>query len=86
MLLLVYCDSRRSWPDAATVNLRAAPLEPVMFALTPSAPVCAAVAESACAAQTRGLQQRAGDLAAGGDTAVILGDGLTGQAAAVAVR
>ena len=73
--------------DAATAALRAAPLEPVMFALTPSAPGFAAAVETVRAAQARGFAQeaqRAGDLAGRADTAADLGDGLVQQSTSVA--
>jgi hypothetical protein len=73
--------------DAAGAALQGAPLESVMFGLTPGAAVFAAAMEAARSAQARGFRQeaqRSGDLGERGGTAAGLGDGLTEQTGTVA--
>lgn len=73
--------------DAATRALQAAPLEPVMFGLTPGASVFAAAVAAARDAQARGFQhqgRRSDALAGRAGTAADLGDGLTADSATVA--
>lgn len=74
--------------SAATgAALRAAALEASMFGRTAGAAAFAAVLEAARTAQARGFQEEAGrsaGLAGRGAVAADLGDGLTGQTAAVA--
>ena len=72
---------------ATTRALQAAPLEPVMFGLTPGAPAFAAAVAAAREAQARGFQQQgqqSTDLAGRTDVTADLGDGLTADSAAVA--
>jgi hypothetical protein len=73
--------------DAATRALQAAPLDPVMFGLTPGAPGFAAAVAAARAAQARGFRgesDRAQDVAGRAGTAAGLGDGLTADSTTTA--
>jgi hypothetical protein len=73
--------------DAATQALQAAPLDPVMFGLTPGAPAFAAAVAAARAAQARGFRgesDRAQDVAGRAGTAAALGDGLTADTTGIA--
>ena len=75
--------------DAATRALQAAPLDPVMFGLTPGAPGFAATVAAARAAQARGFRgesDRARNVAGRAGTAATLGDGLTTDSAAIAAQ
>ena len=73
--------------DAATQALQAAPLDPVMFGLTPGAPGFAAAVAAARAAQARGFRgegDRAQDVGGRAGTAATLGDGLTADSTTIA--
>ena len=73
--------------DTSSRALQAAPLEPVMFGLTPGAPAFAAAVAAAREAQARGFQQqgqRSAALAGRTDVTAELGDGLTTDTAGVA--
>ena len=73
--------------DAATQALQAAPLDPVMFGLTPGAPGFAAAVAAARAAQARGFRvesDRAQDVAGRAGTAAGHGDGLTADSTTTA--
>ena len=74
---------------AATRALQSAPLDPVMFGLTPGAPGFAAAVAAARAAQARGFvgeRDRATDVADRAGTAATLGDGLTADSTRIAGR
>jgi hypothetical protein len=74
---------------AATEALQSAPLDPVMFGLTPGAPGFAAAVAAARAAQARGFAaegDRATDVAGRAATAADLGDGLTVDTTRIAGR
>jgi hypothetical protein len=73
--------------DAATQALQAAPLDSVMFGLTPGAPGFAAAVATARTAQARGFRgegDRAQDVAGRAETAAALGDGLTADSTVIA--